>query len=236
MFGKRNVRTAANYQMVQHTYVHELTFDNAFGDFFVGSARFCTPEGDYARGSRGGIHFDGFAYNFSRMHLNVAKSTRKKAAMFQHPVLIIEKDHHKDLALLSVSWLCRNSASSLASGSDLPSPCGHCKTAGQLGNPLSWAYFATPIPSTCLNCARSAVSKAVQRTKMLISSCQRKYRFPAFRYVKRAPAAHHPLTGDAVAQHFSRGSSSSSSSMLFLLLTASCHRPVGARRPRFVLA
>ena len=27
----------------------------------------------------GGVHFDGFAYNFSRMHLNVAKSTRKKA-------------------------------------------------------------------------------------------------------------------------------------------------------------
>jgi hypothetical protein len=48
-----------------------------------------TTGGMIMRKDHGGVHFDGFAYNFSRMHLNVAKSTRKKAAMFQHPVLII---------------------------------------------------------------------------------------------------------------------------------------------------
>lgn len=49
----------------------------------------------------GGVHFDGFAYNFSRMHLNVAKSTRKKKDDYvSTPGSDYLKDHHKDLALL----------------------------------------------------------------------------------------------------------------------------------------
>ena len=49
---------------------------------------------------RRGIHFDGFSYNFSRMHLHMAQRAGKKSAMFQHLVLVIEEDDHKDFSLL----------------------------------------------------------------------------------------------------------------------------------------
>ena len=61
----------------------------------------------------GGVHFDGFAYNFSRMHLNVAKSTRKDDYV-STPGSDYLKDHHKDPRSSSVSWLCKTRASSRA--------------------------------------------------------------------------------------------------------------------------
>ena len=48
---------------------------------------------------RGGVHFDCFAYNFSRMHLYVAKSTRKKGGYVSIPGSDYLKDRHKDLPL-----------------------------------------------------------------------------------------------------------------------------------------
>ncbi len=58
----------------------------------------------------GSVHFDGFAYNFSRMHLNVAKSTRKKGDYVSTP----DSDYLKKITIKisrssSVSWLCKNS-------------------------------------------------------------------------------------------------------------------------------
>ncbi|SYE80036.1 Uncharacterised protein [Klebsiella pneumoniae] len=47
----------------------------------------------------GCIHFYRFPHNFTRMHLNVTQCSRKKAGMFQYPVFVVEKDHHKDLPL-----------------------------------------------------------------------------------------------------------------------------------------
>jgi hypothetical protein len=158
---------------------------------------------DYAQGSRGGVHFDGFAYNFSRMHLNVAKSTRKKAAMFQHPVLIIEKDHHKDLALFIGQLALQKFPRHRWRQRGFFLHAALLKTARQLGNP-SAAHISPRQSLNVLKLRQIGGQQAVQRTKTLsapapASSPRR------VRYVKTAPAAHHPLKLDAVAQHFSRG-------------------------------
>lgn len=77
--------------MIKHAYLNEsTTFYHPFGNQSVGLTWLRATGGMIMRKDHGGgVHFDGFAYNFSRMHLNVAKSTRKKTTMFQHPVLII---------------------------------------------------------------------------------------------------------------------------------------------------
>ena len=39
------------------------------------------------------VDFDGFSYNFARMHLNMAQRSGKKSTVFEDFVLVIEKDN-----------------------------------------------------------------------------------------------------------------------------------------------
>lgn len=81
---QRYIRTAADNQMIKHAYLHEsTTFYHPFGNQSVGLTWLRATGGMIMRKDHGGgVHFDGFAYNFSRMHLNVAKSTRKRRLCF----------------------------------------------------------------------------------------------------------------------------------------------------------
>ena len=45
---------------------------------------------------------------FSRMHLNTWLNVPEKKGIFQYRFLVVvEKDHHKDLPLRIGSWLCK---------------------------------------------------------------------------------------------------------------------------------
>ncbi len=73
MFCKRKVLSAANYQMVQHTNVHELTAFDMRSVIFVSSAWFCTARRVIMREYHAGcIQFYCFAHNFTRMNLYMA--------------------------------------------------------------------------------------------------------------------------------------------------------------------
>ena len=71
--------------------------------------------------------------------------------MFQYPVSVIDKDHHKDpRARYRLTGFADIHASSLASGRIVLLHADIVKTAGKFSNGPHRAYFATPIPFAVL--------------------------------------------------------------------------------------
>src|SRR5690606_5167414 len=101
-FRKRNVLSAPNDKMIKHTDVHELAaFYYALSDEFIRFARLCTPRRMImCKDHRRSIDFYRFTNNFTRMNLNVAQRAGKEAAMFNHFMLRVEENNHKNFTRL----------------------------------------------------------------------------------------------------------------------------------------
>ena len=145
--------------MVQHTNVHELTaFDNAVGDLFVSSAWFCTARRVIMREYHAGPILLLRAQFHADEPLHGLACPRKRWLCLSTRFRLSRKITIKIRAQYRLTDFAETRASSQESVSGPPPAYEHKRRASS-AIPLSWAYFATPIPSTCANSASSAVIK-----------------------------------------------------------------------------